>query len=177
MTTNCQHSKRHLRNHFAVVVKVLSTCTIPCFHVKLPHGSDATVSSVSPSLEHSDGGLTVETSVSLSTFLSSGNFTLVHCFDTKFSRFTFALFAPSPVFSVVRQEGRLLAFSFLILLAHGTQLCNSLQSASILFPVSAESIFNIEELRLSKDPGYRHGARSNLGELVVSIVMSVWFLR
>lgn len=27
---------------------------------------------------------------------------------------------------------------------------------------NAESIFNIEELRLSKDPGYRHGARSNL---------------
>lgn len=71
----------------------------------------------------------------------------------------------------------MLAFSSLTLLAHGIQVCNSLQSASILFPVSAESIFNIEELRLTKDPGYRHGARSNLGELVISVVMSVWSFR
>ena len=72
--------------------------------LNFPTESDTTVSRVSPSLERRDEGLTVETSILLSAFLRSGNFILVNRFDTKFSRFTSALFAPPRVFSVVRQE-------------------------------------------------------------------------
>jgi len=45
------------------------------------------------------------------------------------------------------------------------------------FFVSVESIFSIEDVRLSKDPGYRQVGRSNLGEffLLVTIYPPVQF--
>ena len=40
-----------------------------------------------------------------------------------------------------------------------------------MFVVLVESIFGIDNIRLTKDPGYRHVGRSNLGESVVVVVV------
>ena len=46
--------------------------------------------------------------------------------------------------------------------------------SSVLFVVLVESVFGIDDIRLTKDPGYRHVGRSNLGESVVVVVFCDW---